>query len=82
MHAIDALKRNASELEARSVALDDAMRRDPLSDVDIRDYLHQRLASEFAAAQTGGWSLGILFVEFDLVTRTNDTNGHRRATSC
>jgi diguanylate cyclase (GGDEF)-like protein len=79
LQAIDqvcVLKEAAEKLEARTSALEDQQRRDPLTGVFSRGYLDETLQREFANAAAGGWPLSVIFADLDRFKLVNDTHGH------
>ncbi len=79
LQAIDqmsALRETAEKLEARTTALEDKQRRDPLTGVFNRGYLDETLRQEFCNAVDGGWALSIVFADLDRFKQVNDTHGH------
>lgn len=73
---VSALKESAEQLEARTAALEDKQRRDPLTGVFNRGYLDETLKREFANAVAGGWPLSVIFADLDRFKQVNDTHGH------
>ena len=79
LQAIDqlsSLRETAERLEARTTALEDKQRRDPLTGVFNRGFLDETLNREFCNALDGGWALSIVFADLDRFKLVNDTHGH------
>jgi diguanylate cyclase (GGDEF)-like protein len=79
LQAIDqmsSLRETAERLEARTTALEDKQRRDPLTGVFNRGFLDEALNREFCNAIDGGWELSIVFADLDRFKQVNDTHGH------
>ncbi|MGD0501426.1 MAG: GGDEF domain-containing protein [Steroidobacteraceae bacterium] len=79
LQAIDqmsSLRETADRLEARTTALEDKQRRDPLTGVFNRGFLDETLHREFCNAVDGGWALSIVFADLDRFKQVNDTHGH------
>ncbi len=79
LQAIDqmsSLRETAQRLEARTTALEDKQRRDPLTGVLNRGFLDETLSREFCNAVDGGWALSIVFADLDRFKQVNDTHGH------
>jgi diguanylate cyclase (GGDEF)-like protein len=79
LQAIDqvtSLREVAERLEARTTALEDKQRRDPLTGVFNRGFLDETLQREFGHAVTGCWPLSIVFADLDRFKQVNDTHGH------
>jgi len=79
LHAIDqvtSLREAAEHLEARTTALEDKQRRDPLTGVFNRGFLDETLNREFGNAVAGRWPLSIVFADLDRFKQVNDTHGH------
>ncbi len=79
LQAIDqmsSLRETAQRLEARTTALEDKQRRDPLTGVFNRGFLDETLNREFRNAVDGGWALSIVFADLDRFKQVNDTHGH------
>ena len=79
LQAIDqmsSLRETAQRLEARTTALEDKQRRDPLTGVFNRGFLDETLSREFCNAVDGGWALSIVFADLDRFKLVNDTHGH------
>lgn len=49
---------------------------DPLTDLGNRRFAHSQIPSLIAAAQAGGSSLGVVFLDIDEFKTVNDTQGH------
>lgn len=73
---VTTLRQTTEQLEARSAALEDHQRRDPLTGVFNRGYLDETLRREFANATAGHWPLSIVFADLDRFKQVNDTHGH------
>ena len=71
-----ALRETALTLQARTDALEDQRRYDPLTGVFNRGYLETFLQREFDAARAGGWPLSVVFADIDRFKQVNDTHGH------
>jgi diguanylate cyclase (GGDEF)-like protein len=79
LQAIDqvtSLREVAEQLEARTTALEDKQRRDPLTGVFNRGFLDETLNREFGNAVEGCWPLSIVFADLDRFKLVNDTHGH------
>lgn len=79
LHALDqvtALRQAAEHMEARTTALEDKQRRDPLTGVFNRGFLDETLSREFHDAVAGRWPLSIVFADLDRFKQVNDTHGH------
>jgi diguanylate cyclase (GGDEF)-like protein len=79
LQAIDqvtSLREAADQLEARTSALEDKQRRDPLTGLFNRGFLDETLQREFANAIGGDWPLSIVFADLDRFKQVNDTHGH------
>ena len=73
---VTTLRQTAEQLEARSAALEDHQRRDPLTGVFNRGHLDEVIRREFANAVAGHWPLSIVFADLDRFKQVNDTHGH------
>ena len=73
---VTTLKEASEQLEARTTALEDKQRRDPLTGVFNRGHLDEILRREFDNAAAGGWPLSIVFADLDRFKLVNDTYGH------
>ncbi len=73
---VTALREATEKLEARTAALEDKQRRDPLTGVFNRGFLDETLSREFGSALAGGWPLSIVFADLDRFKQVNDTHGH------
>jgi diguanylate cyclase (GGDEF)-like protein len=73
---VASLLQTAEQLEARTSALEDKQRRDPLTGVFNRGYLDELLSKEFASSVAGNWPLSIVFADLDRFKQVNDTHGH------
>lgn len=79
LQAIDqvtSLREVAEQLEARTTALEDKQRRDPLTEVFNRGFLDETLHREFGNAVAGCRPLSIVFADLDRFKLVNDTHGH------
>jgi diguanylate cyclase (GGDEF)-like protein len=79
LQAIDqvtSLRQTADQLEARTTALEDKQRRDPLTGVFNRGFLDETLRREFGNAVSGSRPLSIVFADLDRFKQVNDTHGH------
>jgi diguanylate cyclase (GGDEF)-like protein len=70
------LRETAEKLEARTSALEDKQRRDPLTGVFNRGFLDEILEREFSNAVAGHWPLSVVFADLDRFKQVNDTHGH------
>jgi diguanylate cyclase (GGDEF)-like protein len=73
---VTSLRETTERLEARTTALEDKQRRDPLTGVFNRGFLDETLNREFCDAVHGGWALSIVFADLDRFKQVNDTHGH------
>jgi len=73
---VSSLQEATEQLAARTTALEDKQRRDPLTGVFNRGFLDETLAREFANAGAGCWPLTIVFADLDRFKQVNDTHGH------
>ncbi len=73
---VSTLREAAEHMEARTTALEDKQRRDPLTGVFNRGFLDETLSREFANAVAGRWPLTIVFADLDRFKQVNDTHGH------
>jgi diguanylate cyclase (GGDEF)-like protein len=73
---VSSLRETTERLEARTNALEDKQRRDPLTGVFNRGFLDETLHREFCSAVNGGWALSIVFADLDRFKQVNDTHGH------
>ncbi|MDE2348747.1 MAG: GGDEF domain-containing protein [Gammaproteobacteria bacterium] len=76
LEQVTTLQAATADLEARTSALEDQHRRDPLTGLFNRGHLDHVLREEFEAANTGGWPLSIVFIDLDRFKAVNDTYGH------
>ncbi len=73
---VSSLRETTQRLEARTAALEDKQRRDPLTGVFNRGFLDETLNREFCSAVAGCWPLSIVFADLDRFKQVNDTHGH------
>ncbi len=73
---VSSLRQATEQLEARTTALEDKQRRDPLTGVFNRGFLDETLHREFAHAVASGRPLSIVFADLDRFKQVNDTHGH------
>jgi diguanylate cyclase (GGDEF)-like protein len=73
---VSSLRETAEHLEARTTALEDRQRRDPLTGLFNRGFLDDTLHREFGNAIAGRWPLSIVFADLDRFKQVNDTHGH------
>ena len=76
LEQVTTLQAATADLEARTSALEDQHRRDPLTGLFNRGHLDHVLREEFEAANKGGWPLSVVFIDLDRFKLINDTYGH------
>jgi diguanylate cyclase (GGDEF)-like protein len=76
LEQVSNLQSKTVELEQRTAELQDQGRRDALTGVYNRGYLESILAAEFSSAVSGGWPLGVIFIDLDHFKQINDAHGH------
>ncbi len=78
---VSILRETNVKLEERTVALQDAQRRDGLTGLYNRGYLDLMLRREFQAATTGNWPLSVVIVDLDRFKGINETYGQEAGDS-
>ena len=77
MQEVTDAKHRTELLESRARTLEEQNRRDPLTGLYNRGWLHGVLQNEFNRANEHGWPLGVAFIDLDHFKQVNDLYGHQ-----